>query len=93
VSDAGAGLRDRVERLFAAGGGADREEARAVFAEVRGALSRGEVRRPSRPASPTGWRVNAGSSRPSSSASGTATSSDASMDHGRLPFFDKDTLP
>jgi hypothetical protein len=56
VSDAGAGLRDRIERLFAAGAGADREAARAAFAELRAALSRGEVRAAEPDPAPTGWR-------------------------------------
>ncbi len=94
MSDAGAGLRDRVERLFAAGGGADREAARAVFAEVRGALSRGEVRAAEPdPASPTGWRVNAWVKQAILLGFRHGDLADASMDHGRLPFFDKDTLP
>ena len=94
MSDAGAGLRDRVEWLFAAGGGADREAARAVFAEVRGALSRGEVRAAEPdPASPTGWRVNAWVKQAILLGFRHGDLADASMDHGRLPFFDKDTLP
>ena len=88
------GLRDRVERLFAAGAGADREAARAAFAELRGALSRGEVRAAEPdPASSTGWRVNAWVKQGILLGFRHGDLADASMDHGRLPFFDKDTLP
>jgi 2,3,4,5-tetrahydropyridine-2-carboxylate N-succinyltransferase len=94
VSDALAGLRDRVERLFAAGAGADREAARAVFAELRAALSRGEVRAAEPdPVSPTGWKVNAWVKQGILLGFRHGELADASLDHGRLPFFDKDTLP
>jgi 2,3,4,5-tetrahydropyridine-2-carboxylate N-succinyltransferase len=92
VSDAFHGLRDRVERLFAAGAGADREGARAAFAELRGALSRGEVRaaRPD-PASPTGWQVSAWVKQGILLGFRHGDLVDASTDH--VPFFDKDTFP
>jgi 2,3,4,5-tetrahydropyridine-2-carboxylate N-succinyltransferase len=94
VSDALAGLRDRVERLFTAGAGADREAARAVFAELRAALSRGEVRAAEPdPVSPTGWKVNAWVKQGILLGFRHGELADASLDHGRLPFFDKDTLP
>jgi 2,3,4,5-tetrahydropyridine-2-carboxylate N-succinyltransferase len=88
------GLHDRVERLFTAGAGADREAARAAFAELRAALSRGDVRAAEpEPASPTGWRVNAWVKQGILLGFRHGDLADASMDHGRLPFFDKDTLP
>jgi len=94
VSGPRAGLRERVEQLFAAGAGADREDARAAFAEVRAALSRGEVRAAEPdPASPTGWRVNAWVKQGILLGFRHGDLADASLDHGRLPFFDKDTLP
>jgi 2,3,4,5-tetrahydropyridine-2-carboxylate N-succinyltransferase len=94
VSDVLLALRDRVERLFAAGAGADREAARAAFAELRAALSRGEVRAAEpEPASPTGWRLNAWVKQGILLGFRHGDLADASMDHGRLPFFDKDTLP
>jgi 2,3,4,5-tetrahydropyridine-2-carboxylate N-succinyltransferase len=94
VSGAVDGLRERVERLFAAGERADREGARAAFAELRAALSRGEARaaQPD-PASPTGWRVNAWVKQGILLGFRHGELADASMDDGRLPFFDKDTLP
>lgn len=88
------GLRDRVERLFAAGARADREAARSAFAELRAALSRGEARAAEPdPSSPTGWRVNAWVKQGILLGFRHGDLADASMDRGRLPFFDKDTLP
>jgi 2,3,4,5-tetrahydropyridine-2-carboxylate N-succinyltransferase len=94
VRGALADLRDRVERLFAAGAGAGRDEARAAFAELREALSRGEARAAEPDsASPTGWRVNAWVKQGILLGFRHGDLADASMDHGRLAFFDKDTLP
>ncbi|HSD65603.1 MAG TPA: 2,3,4,5-tetrahydropyridine-2,6-dicarboxylate N-succinyltransferase [Vicinamibacteria bacterium] len=94
MSDSRTALRERVERLFAAGTGADREAARAAFAELRAALSRGEVRAAEPdPASPTGWTVNAWVKQGILLGFRHGDLADASLDHGRLPFFDKDTLP
>jgi 2,3,4,5-tetrahydropyridine-2-carboxylate N-succinyltransferase len=94
VSDALVSLRDRVERLFAAGSSAPREEARAAFADLRAALSRGEARAAEPdPAVATGWRVNAWVKQGILLGFRHGDLADASMDHGRLPFFDKDTLP
>jgi len=95
VSDPGAqALRERVERLASQGKDADRDEARACFAELRGALSRGEVRAAEPdPGSPTGWRVNAWVKQGILLGFRHGDVVDASMDHGRVAFFDKDTLP
>lgn len=52
-------LSERINRLYTEAAGADREEARAAFAELRTELSRGRVRAAEPdPSSPTGWRVN-----------------------------------
>jgi len=87
-------LRARVEALAAAGEAAPREEARAVFAELRAALSQGEVRaaEPDSEA-PTGWRVNVWVKRGILLGFRHGVLCDASFDHGRWHFFDKDTLP
>jgi 2,3,4,5-tetrahydropyridine-2-carboxylate N-succinyltransferase len=94
---AGAGLdalRSRLEALFAAGDAAKSEEARAAFAELRAALSRGEARAAEPdPGSPTGWRVNAWVKQGILLGFRHGALADASADHGRWPFFDKDTLP
>jgi 2,3,4,5-tetrahydropyridine-2-carboxylate N-succinyltransferase len=87
-------LRDRVERLFGQGAAVDREEARACFVELRGALTRGEVRAAEPdPGSASGWRVNAWVKQGILLGFRHGDVVDASMDHGRLAFFDKDTLP
>jgi 2,3,4,5-tetrahydropyridine-2-carboxylate N-succinyltransferase len=87
-------LRSRIEALAAPGAAPDREGARAAFAELRAALSRGEARaaQPD-PASPTGWQVNAWVKQGILLGFRHGDLADASMDHGRLPFFDKDTMP
>jgi 2,3,4,5-tetrahydropyridine-2-carboxylate N-succinyltransferase len=71
-----------------------RDEARAAFAELRQALSEGRVRaaQPD-PDSPTGWRVNTWVKQGILLGFRCGALADVSADHGRLPFFDKDTLP
>lgn len=87
-------LRETIEALVAVGDGADAGEAREAFAGLRGALSRGEARAASPdPGSPTGWAVNTWVKRGILLGFRHGQLADASMDHGRLPFFDKDTLP
>ena len=76
------------------GEAAPREEARAAFAELRAALSRGEARAAEPDAaSPTGWRVNVWVKQGILLGFRHGALADASVDHGRWPFFDKDTLP
>lgn len=87
-------LRQDVERLWAAGADASKEEGRAVFARLRAALSAGTVRSASPdPASPTGWAVNGWVKQGILLGFRVGDLADASMDHGKWPFFDKDTLP
>ena len=87
-------LAERIQRLYAQAGQADRDEARAAFAALRGELAAGRVRAAEPdPSAPTGWRVNAwvkqgilvgfrcGDVVPF-----------ASPDAGS-PYLDKDTLP
>jgi 2,3,4,5-tetrahydropyridine-2,6-dicarboxylate N-succinyltransferase len=94
VSDALAALCERIVRLAAEGAGADREAARAAFADLRAALSRGEARAAEPdPRSPTGWKVNAWVKQGILLGFRHGELADASMDHGRVAFFDKDTLP
>jgi 2,3,4,5-tetrahydropyridine-2,6-dicarboxylate N-succinyltransferase len=87
-------LQSDIETLAAAGAAADRDAARAAFAALRAALSAGDVRAAEPdPASPLGWRVNAWVKQGILLGFKFGDLVDASMDHGRLPFYDKDTLP
>ncbi len=90
----GESLRARIERLFAEGERADREQARSAFEELRGALSRGEARAAEPdPATATGWRVNVWVKQGILLGFRFGALADASLDGGRWPLFDKDTLP
>jgi 2,3,4,5-tetrahydropyridine-2-carboxylate N-succinyltransferase len=72
----------------------DKDTARAAFAELRAALSAGTVRAAEPdPSSPIGWRVNTWVKQGILLGFRFGDLADASMDHGRLPFYDKDTLP
>lgn len=53
------GLQSTIEELAAAGGAADRDEARSAFDELKSALEAGSVRSAEPdPSTETGWRVN-----------------------------------
>jgi 2,3,4,5-tetrahydropyridine-2-carboxylate N-succinyltransferase len=88
------GLSELIERLAAAGAEAPRDEARQAFALLRAALSAGTVRAAEPdPSSRSGWRVNAWVKRGILLGFRFGEAIDMSADHGRWPFFDKDTLP
>jgi len=87
-------LEGEIAALVSAGAAADRNAARAVFARLREALSAGDVRAAEPdPASPLGWRVNTWVKHGILLGFRFGDIADASMDHGRWPFYDKDTLP
>jgi 2,3,4,5-tetrahydropyridine-2-carboxylate N-succinyltransferase len=87
-------LETDIKDLVTSAASADRETARAVFAQLRAALSAGTVRAAEPdPASPIGWRVNTWVKQGILLGFRFGDLADASMDHGRLPFYDKDTLP
>ncbi|MCG6923991.1 MAG: 2,3,4,5-tetrahydropyridine-2,6-dicarboxylate N-succinyltransferase [Acidobacteria bacterium] len=87
-------LRRTIEELSAAGDGADAAAAREAFGALRTALSEGTARAAEpAPDSTTGWRVNEWVKRGILLGFRYGSLADASMDHGRLTFFDKDTLP
>ena len=87
-------LETDIKDLVAAGAAADRDQARAVFARLREALSSGQVRAAEPDASsPLGWRVNPWVKQGILLGFRFGDMVDASMDHGKLPFYDKDTLP
>src|SRR2546427_1769803 len=87
-------LQSEIQELNAAGASADRDAVRAAFARLREALSAGTVRaaEPDR-SSPIGWRVNTWVKLGILLGFKFGDTVDASMDHGRWPFYDKDTLP
>jgi 2,3,4,5-tetrahydropyridine-2-carboxylate N-succinyltransferase len=87
-------LADDIESLSAAGANANREAARELFATLREQLSSGAVRAAEPDASaPAGWRVNTWVKKGILLGFRFGDNVDMSSDHGRWPFFDKDTLP
>jgi 2,3,4,5-tetrahydropyridine-2,6-dicarboxylate N-succinyltransferase len=87
-------LEADINELVSAAGAADRDRARAVFAALRDALSSGRVRAAEPdPANPVGWRVNTWVKQGILLGFKFGEMVDVSMDHGRVPFYDKDTLP
>jgi len=95
VSDSATGeLAANIERLFQQGASADKAESRAVFAQLREALSAGLVRS-AEPDSktPTGWRVNTWVKKGILVGFRCGDLVDVSIDGGRWFFGDKDTLP
>jgi 2,3,4,5-tetrahydropyridine-2-carboxylate N-succinyltransferase len=87
-------LTPEIAELFAAGTNADRQRARDVFTRLRAALSAGEVRAAEPDSStPSGWRVNAWVKQGILLGFRFGDVVDMSADHGKWPFFDKDTMP
>jgi 2,3,4,5-tetrahydropyridine-2-carboxylate N-succinyltransferase len=87
-------LQAEIETLFADSQNADRERVSALFTQLRSALSRGLVRAAEPdPDAPGGWRVNAWVKQGILLGFRHGRVVDVSADHGRWPFFDKDTLP
>jgi 2,3,4,5-tetrahydropyridine-2-carboxylate N-succinyltransferase len=87
-------LGSEIAELFAAGSGADRDRARDVFTRLRAALSAGEARAAEPDAAtPSGWRVNAWVKQGILLGFRFGDVVDMSADHGKWPFFDKDTMP
>ena len=86
-------LSDQISAAFA-DRDADPADARGVFELLRAELSAGRVRAAEPDASsPTGWRVNAWVKQGILLGFRCGALADVSMDHGRWPFVDKDTLP
>ena len=87
-------LSAEIGELFAAGTNADRERARDVFGRLRAALSAGDVRAAEPDLSTaSGWRVNAWVKQGILLGFRFGDVADMSADHGKWPFFDKDTMP
>jgi 2,3,4,5-tetrahydropyridine-2-carboxylate N-succinyltransferase len=86
-------LRERIVALAEAERARYDDADRALFAEFRGALSRGEVRAADPPARPSGeWRVNAWVKQGILLGFRMGALADMSA-HPTLRFFDKDTYP
>jgi 2,3,4,5-tetrahydropyridine-2,6-dicarboxylate N-succinyltransferase len=84
-------VRERIEKLFAAGAAADKADARAAFAELQRALGAGDVRAAEPDASePSGWRVNTWVKQ--GILLGFRFGDTVDLTAG-LPFYDKDTMP
>ena len=87
-------LQTTIESLFAQGTAADKAAAREAFFELQRALSRGEVRSAEPDAtSPSGWRVNTWVKQGILLGFRFGDTKDVSADHGKWPFYDKDTMP
>jgi 2,3,4,5-tetrahydropyridine-2-carboxylate N-succinyltransferase len=87
-------LASEIESLAAAGAEMDLAAAKSAFARLRAALSAGEVRAAEPdPSAPAGWRVNAWVKQGILIGFRAGEIVDVSADHGRWPFYDKDTLP
>ncbi len=86
-------LATTIAALFSAGAEAGKDDARRAFFELRNALSTGEARAAEPdPSSPSGWRVNTWVKQGILLGFRYGDVVDASADHGRWPFFDKDTM-
>jgi len=87
-------LASEIAALFEAGSSANREQARDAFVRLRTALSAGTARAAEPDASsPSGWRVNGWVKQGILLGFRFGDVVDMSSDHGRWPFFDKDTMP
>jgi 2,3,4,5-tetrahydropyridine-2-carboxylate N-succinyltransferase len=86
-------LSERIAALFAEGANANRDEARAAFFELQAALGDGSVRAAEPDSgSSSGWRVNAWVKQGILLGLRFGDVVDVSADHGRWPFYDKDTM-
>jgi 2,3,4,5-tetrahydropyridine-2-carboxylate N-succinyltransferase len=87
-------LAETITDLFAQADRADKAAARAAFLELQQQLGRGEARAAEPDdTSPTGWRVNAWVKQGILLGFRFGDVVDVSADHGRWPFYDKDTMP
>jgi 2,3,4,5-tetrahydropyridine-2-carboxylate N-succinyltransferase len=86
-------LQQTIESLFAQGNAADKNAAREAFFELQRALSRGEVRAAEpHPGAPAGWLVNPWVKQGILLGFRFGDTKDVSADHGKWPFYDKDTM-
>jgi len=87
-------LAESISELFAQGSAASKDAARELFAQLRAELSAGRVRAAEPDsASPTGWRVNVWVKQGILLGIRFGDLVDVGIGKGRLPFFEKDTMP
>jgi 2,3,4,5-tetrahydropyridine-2,6-dicarboxylate N-succinyltransferase len=87
-------LAESISELFSQGSAASKGTARDLFAQLRAELSAGRVRAAEPDsASPTGWRVNAWVKQGILLGIRFGDLVDVGIGKGRLPFFEKDTMP
>jgi 2,3,4,5-tetrahydropyridine-2-carboxylate N-succinyltransferase len=87
-------LQQRIESLFVLGANADKPAAREAFFELQRGLGEGTIRAASPdPAFASGWRVNAWVKQGILLGFRFGDMIDMSADHGKWPFYDKDTMP
>jgi 2,3,4,5-tetrahydropyridine-2,6-dicarboxylate N-succinyltransferase len=87
-------LAESITELFAQGSAASKDAARESFAQLRAELSAGRVRAAEPDsASPTGWRVNIWVKQGILLGIRFGDVVDMGIGKGRMPFFEKDTLP
>ncbi len=87
-------LSETIAALFASGNAADKSEARAAFFALQRALDEGAVRSAEPdPDAASGWRVNAWVKQGILLGFRFGDVVDVSADHGKWPFYDKDTMP
>ena len=86
-------LAETIAALFAQGAQADKSAAREAFFELQRLLSAGEARaaEPDQ-AAPSGWRVNTWVKQGILLGFRFGDTVDVSADHGKWPFYDKDTM-
>jgi 2,3,4,5-tetrahydropyridine-2-carboxylate N-succinyltransferase len=86
-------LADTIDALFAEGERADKSAAREAFFALQQGLGAGAIRAAEPDASAAaGWRVNAWVKRGILLGFRFGDVKDVSADHGRWPFYDKDTM-
>jgi 2,3,4,5-tetrahydropyridine-2-carboxylate N-succinyltransferase len=87
-------MKQLIEELYSQAEMADKAAVRDAFFALRAALSSGEVRAAEPdPSSPMGWRVNTWVKQGILLGFRSGDNADVSADHGKWPFYDKDTLP
>ena len=87
-------LSETISQLFTQGAQADKAAARDAFFALQKQLSAGEVRAAEPDTgTPSGWRVNTWVKQGILLGFRFGDTVDVSADHGKWPFYDKDTMP